>query len=250
MSGHGTLTTTTTNTSAIRKPPTPVSTFRQKFPHSQHPSTLPRIGSPTCQSSRQHKTHLKNDLPPIDSPIIQRIFRGGNRVYNQSTHPPSPSPKTSSSKSGKNLYPHDKLYAALCVGFAALLLAGEFTWDQWDRILLNLLDYVYSANMCHSTLKPDQSPSLYHNPKTDPFGKGTEIHLAPAGSQICPVAAFHHPPPTASLFIEPILWPLFKIVACLSNQKLTVSRRLQIFRIFLSTEGRSSLCKSGRHTPH
>jgi hypothetical protein len=81
-----------------------------------------------------------------------------------------------------------------------LLLAGEFTWDQWDRILLNLLDYVYSANICHSTLKPDQSPSLYHNPKTDPFGKGTEIHLAPAGSQICPVAAFHHPLPTASLF--------------------------------------------------
>jgi hypothetical protein len=112
-----------------------------------------------------------------------------------------------------------------CVsGSPAFLLAGDFTWDQWDRILLNLFNYVYPANMCHSTLKLDQSSSLYHNPKTDPFGKGTEIHLTPAESQICPVAAFHHQAPLHRIPLQPIPWPLFKIVPRLPNQNLLASK--------------------------
>ena len=79
---------------------------------------------------------------------------------------------------------------ALCVGFAAFLRAGEFTWDQWDP----LSSPRFRLSRKHITFNIQQGSATLFLPasKTDPYAKGTEIHLPPTGTEICPVAALSH----------------------------------------------------------
>jgi hypothetical protein len=79
--------------------------------------------------------------------------------------------------------------AALCVGFAAILRSGEFTWDTW---------FPDSHHTClsrkHVVFKSDGSVILtLPTSKTDPFHIGVDIYLAQSPrSPLCPVAALHH----------------------------------------------------------
>jgi hypothetical protein len=87
-------------------------------------------------------------------------------------------------------YDDINIFTALCVGFAGFLRAGEFTWDQWDPISSPR----FHLSRQHVTFDPWHGSVTLFLPssKTDPFGNGTEIYLAPSGSEICPVAALHH----------------------------------------------------------
>jgi hypothetical protein len=93
---------------------------------------------------------------------------------------------------------------ALCVGFAAFLRSGEFTWDSWDP---NTSPKRQLARK-HIQFNTDQSVTLtLPSSKTDPYAIGVDIHLARAStSPLCPVAALNllftrYPePPHAPLF--------------------------------------------------
>ena len=165
--------------------PSPTTSSSQEptatFPHSQHPSIPPHIGSPTSSKqskSKQHKitsvpsatTTSKTTFPQLTTQLFN-ASSGAATVY--TTSPPTandfPSPKTSSSKSQRNsagISTHTTISTSMqpCVSDSPLFFERGSSPGS-NGILLNLLDYVYPANMCHSTLKPDQSPSLYHHPK-------------------------------------------------------------------------------------
>ena len=75
--------------------------------------------------------------------------------------------------------------AAICVGFAAFLRSGEFTWDTWNT---NSLSHALSRR--HITFNSNNSATLFlPSSKTDPFRKGVHIQLAATTSILCPVRA-------------------------------------------------------------
>jgi hypothetical protein len=75
--------------------------------------------------------------------------------------------------------------AAICVGFAAFLRSGEFTWNTWNT---NSPSYALSRQ--HITFNSNSSATLFlPSSKTDPFRKGVHIQLAAIASVLCPVRA-------------------------------------------------------------
>jgi hypothetical protein len=78
------------------------------------------------------------------------------------------------------------LKAALCVGFAAFLRSGEFTWNTWSPE-----SYHLHLSHKHIVFQPDGSVTLTLPAwKTDQSHTGTEIFLERSPrSQICPVSA-------------------------------------------------------------
>ena len=71
------------------------------------------------------------------------------------------------------------------MAFAGFLRAGEFTWETWN----NLSSQSHLARK-HITFSADGSVTLVLPfSKTDPYGKGTAIHLSQANSTLCPVQA-------------------------------------------------------------
>jgi hypothetical protein len=103
--------------------------------------------------------------------------------------------------------------AALCVGFAAFLRSGEFTWTTWTSASHRL-----HLSRKHVTFEPDGSVTLIlPSSKTDPSHIGTTIYLARSPlSTICPVRALlmllsRYPAhPDAPLFIRPFRQPFTK----------------------------------------
>jgi hypothetical protein len=103
--------------------------------------------------------------------------------------------------------------AALCVGFAAFLRSGEFTWTTWTSASHRL-----HLSRKHVTFEPDGSVALIlPSSKTDPYHVGTTIYLARSlSSTICPVRALptllsRYPAhPDAPLFIRPFCQPFTK----------------------------------------
>src|SRR5436190_11500369 len=95
--------------------------------------------------------------------------------------------------------------AALCVGFAAFLPSGEFTWNTWSSgSHCFLLSYQHVA--FHSTSVTLTLPAS----KTDQFRVGTEIYLEYSPhSSLCPVTALrtlftrYPKPPQSPLFTRP-----------------------------------------------
>ena len=103
--------------------------------------------------------------------------------------------------------------AALCVGFAAFLRSGEFTWDTWSpeshRLHLSRKHVVFQQNGSVTLTLPAS--------KTDPSHVGVEIYLAYSPlSPICPVTALqvlfnrYPAPPDAPLFVRPFNQPFAK----------------------------------------
>ena len=94
---------------------------------------------------------------------------------------------------------------ALCVGFAAFLRSGEFTWNSWSPdshcFLLSRQHIAFHSTSVTLTLPAS---------KTDQFRVGTEIYLAYSPhSSLCPVTALrtlfirYPKPPQSPLFTRP-----------------------------------------------
>jgi len=145
----------------------------------------------------------------FDNPLIDLTIRGGRRVYGDKP-PRERLPLTSDI-----LLPIVRLLAldtsldatnlktALCIGFAAFLRSGEFTWERWDP---SLSPQVYVSRQ-HITFINDSVSLFLPSSKTDQYRQGVTIHLASVNSPLCPVSALHHlferypAPPTSPLFL-------------------------------------------------
>ena len=74
---------------------------------------------------------------------------------------------------------------AICVGFAAFLRSGEFTWNTWNT---NSPSHALSRR--HITFNRNNSATLFlPSSKTDPFRKGVHIQLTATASILCPIRA-------------------------------------------------------------
>jgi hypothetical protein len=159
---------------------------------------------------RHYHVEHRLDCSVFDEQLVELTIRGGRRIYGDK---PARErlPLTSDI-----LLPIVRLLAtdpsldttnlktALCVGFAAFLRSGEFTWNRWDPSLSPQLH----LSRKHVTFVGDSVSLFLPTSKTDQFRKGVTIHLASADSPLCPVAALHHllerypAPPTAPLFLR------------------------------------------------
>jgi hypothetical protein len=96
------------------------------------------------------------------------------------------------------------LKTALCVGFAAFLRSGEFTWERWDP---HLSPQLYVSRK-HVNFIGDSVSLFLPSSKTDQYRQGATIYLASVDSPLCPVAALHHlferypATPTSPLFLR------------------------------------------------
>jgi len=176
-------------------------------PFQQQPSQL-RIGSPTFSNPSKSKPHKPmseqletiilstNSLSSTTQSSIASLREGNVFTTKTPIENDSLSPKTSSSEWSPTFdnatSSHDDVnfFAALCVGFAGFLRAGEFTWEQWSpfsspRLHLSRQHVTFDNRTGSVTI-------LLPSSKTDPLAKGTEIHLPATGTEICPVAALHH----------------------------------------------------------
>lgn len=125
----------------------------------------------------------------FDDPRIDLVIRGGKRVHGEGERrirlPLTADileriiQRVNNDSNGLNIK------TALCVAFAGFLRAGEFTWETWDY----LSSQSHLARK-HVTFNADGSVTLIlPSSKTDPYGKGTAIHLSQANSALCPVHA-------------------------------------------------------------
>ena len=121
---------------------------------------------------------------------IELTIRGGKRVYGEGEKR-TKLPLTADNL--QNIIQHIQidwdginLKAAFCVAFAGFLRSGEFTWNTWEPLSLwksQLTKEHGSFNVNGSvTLTPPTS-------KTDQYRKGTNIHLSPSNTSLCPVKA-------------------------------------------------------------
>lgn len=136
--------------------------------------------------------HIEDGLPTdvFADPRIKRLLLGALRLFGTTPIRPRGEierPLLLAMVKSLDTNNHDdvNLKAAFTVAFAAFLRPGEFTWDAWDE---------FSPQQCLSrqsvSFLPDGSVIL-HLPqsKTDPFGQGFPIPLAPADDDACPVSA-------------------------------------------------------------
>jgi hypothetical protein len=121
--------------------------------------------------------------------------------------------------------------AALCVGFAAFLRSGEFTWNTWSsashRLQLSRKHVVFEADGSITLTLPSS--------KTDQFNVGTQIYLARSPvSSICPVQAlltlFSRFPahPHAPLFIRPFHQLFTKPFFVFAMQRLLINAGISV----------------------
>jgi hypothetical protein len=105
-----------------------------------------------------------------------------------------------------NLHDHVNLRAAFAVAFAAFLRSGELTWDEWgpNSHLLHL------SRGSVQFLESSGATLLLPRSKTDPYGKGTLIPLAPAHDDACPIRALKD---LYSRYPKPANDPLFARLA-------------------------------------
>lgn len=143
---------------------------------------------------RHHHVEHRIDCTVFDEHLVELTIRGGRRIYGDKPArerlpltsnillPIVRLLATDSSLDATNLK------AALCVGFAAFLRAGEFTWNRWDP---NLSPRVHLSRK-HITFIKDSVILFLPSSKTDQYCQGVTIHLASVDSPLCPVAALHH----------------------------------------------------------
>lgn len=138
--------------------------------------------------------HVRNGIPhaAFDDPRIDLLIKGAKRQYGEGKRrlrlPLTDDilvkllPFIPDSHDGINLK------AAICVGFAAFLRAGEFTWDSWDPSRSGK-----KLSRRHLHLHPSSLTLTLPSSKTDPFASGVDIHLAKAPlSPLCPVSAIRN----------------------------------------------------------
>ncbi|GLB36092.1 hypothetical protein LshimejAT787_0303800 [Lyophyllum shimeji] len=151
---------------------------------------------------KQYLTHVKSmhtdlDLPftAVESPLVQRLFRGIKRFHGERDRKPK-MPITlpilhdllAQLRPDSN-HSHTVIYAACCLAYAGLLRCGEFTTKKGE--------FDPSVNLSKRCVQffPDYDNAtsiVLHLPasKTDPFRKGIAVHIAAApGKPTCPVAA-------------------------------------------------------------
>ena len=164
--------------------------------------------------------HVQNGFPlsAFNDPRIDLVIKGAKRVYGVGVKklrfPLTASillriiNGTGCDEEGINVK------AALCVAFAAFLRSGEFTWNSpWTE----KHHHTYLSRK-HVTFNPNNSVTLtLPISKTDPFQRGTQIHLAPApSSPLCPVRSLkllyncYPRPPNHPLFSCPFGFPFSK----------------------------------------
>jgi hypothetical protein len=141
--------------------------------------------------SALRSSHIQNNYTTsaFDDPRIDLVIRGGKRIHGEGERRIR-LPLTADileriireiNNDGNGL----NIKAALCVAFAGFLRSGEFTWETWDC----LSSQSHLARK-HVTFNANGSVTLVlPSSKTDPYGKGTAIHLSQANSAICPVQA-------------------------------------------------------------
>ena len=160
---------------------------------------------------------MGQSITAFDDERLELIIKGGKRVYGEGSkavrYPITADillrmvREINDDEEGVNLK------TALCVGFAAFLRSGEFTWDTWRPD-----SHLTCLSRKHIVFRPDGSVILIlPSSKTDPFHRGVEIYLAQSPrSPICPVAAlhrlFHRYPmaPNDPLFTRPLRQPFSK----------------------------------------
>ena len=125
------------------------------------------------------------------------------------------------------------LWAAFCTGFFGFMRAGEFTTNNFiEPPGLSLKDIAIDSH---------QNPQILtlhlRRSKTDPFGRGTHIHLGRTQTDLCPVSAMLsylaiRPSTSGPLFI-------FKDGSPLTKPKLICHLRNAISQLGLNTAGYS-----------
>jgi hypothetical protein len=157
--------------------------------------------------------HIENGFPTtvFDDPRIKRLFRGALRLFG--TKPTRergeierPLLLSMLQTLNLNLHDHVNLRAAFAVAFAAFLRSGELTWDEWgpNSHLLHL------SRGSVQFLESSGATLLLPRSKTDPYGKGTLIPLAPAHDDACPIRALKD---LYSRYPKPANDPLFARLA-------------------------------------
>jgi hypothetical protein len=156
-------------------------------------------------------------MEQLNDPIIDRVLRGGKRLYDQ-TSKRERLPLTQDiliriiNQLNKKHMGFDEIniYASLCLGFAAFLRSGEFTWEKWNPLQSPRL----RLSRKHITFSKDSITIHLPSSKTDPFATGVDIHLSKSPiPSICPVRALKHlfkhfpAPPDAPLFSRSLEQP-------------------------------------------
>jgi len=145
----------------------------------------------------------------LKDPRLDLIIRGAKRIYGEGAkairYPITSDILLHMVNEIRNTEEGINIKAALCVGFAAFLRSGEFTWNTW---LPDSHCFLLSRNHVafHSTSITLTLPTS----KTDQFRVGTEIYLAYSPrSSLCPVTALrtlftrYPKPPQSPLFTRP-----------------------------------------------
>jgi hypothetical protein len=120
---------------------------------------------------------------------LDLVIRGGKRTYGNGTkairYPITSNILIRMVNEATNDEEGCNIKAALCVGFAAFLRSGEFTWDTWStESALSCLSRMHVAFLPTSVILTLPAS------KTDPFRIGEDIYLAYSPhSPICPVTA-------------------------------------------------------------
>ena len=114
---------------------------------------------------------------------------------------------------------------ALCVGFAAFLRCGEFTWNTWSPD-----SHCFLLSHQHIAFHPTSVTLTLPASKTDQFHTGTEIYLAYSPhSSLCPVSALRAlftcfpKPPQSPLFTRPYGQPFSKSFFVIKMRELLLN---------------------------
>jgi hypothetical protein len=161
---------------------------------------------------------------------LDLIFKGGLRVYGEGSKAIRYPITSDILLRMVHEIPDDdegvNLKAALCVGFAAFLRSGEFTWDTWSpdshRLHLSRKHVVFQSDGSVTLTLPAS--------KTDQSHIGVDIYLAYSPlSPLCPVTAlknlFNRCPahPHAPLFTRPFNQPFAKPFFVLAMHQLLLN---------------------------
>ena len=159
--------------------------------------------------SALHSIHLQSNYKRdvFKDPQIQLIIKGGKCVYREGEKQIRLPLMADILQNIIQYIQNDRdginLKVVLCMAFARFLQSGEFTWDTWEP----LSSWKSQVARKHISFNTNGSVTLtLPTSKTDQYRKGTNIHLSPSNTPLCPVKALsvlfqHHPcPPMDPLF--------------------------------------------------
>ena len=145
----------------------------------------------------------------LKDPRLDLIIRGGKRIYGEGAkairYPITYDILLRMVNEIRDDEEGVNVKAALCVGFAAFLRSGEFTWNTWSSD-----SHCFLLSRGHVAFHSSSVTLTLPSSKTDQFRVGAEIYLAYSPhSSLCPVTALrslftrHPKPPQSPLFTRP-----------------------------------------------